>query len=676
MTAHLERHMSIQRNRFFIHLLAAAAINLIILPHAAAQIRNPDNGHYYEHVAVTISWDDAKIAAENRYYLGARGHLATITSAAESAFVASNFPSYAFIGGFQQPGTAEPHGGWQWVTGEPWAYTNWYPGEPSDTILNFGEDRLQIYPAIGGHPAGLWNDITGVPSAIGYLVEYEPSGLPAPTNLLVAGLGSHNVLRYDGTTGAFIDTFIPPGSGGLSLPRGIAIGSDGNVYVSSIGAGGVLRYSGTTGAFIDFFASVPDPRGLVFGPDGNLYVNAGGFDEHIRRFSGTTGAFIDVFVPPGSGGFDGGNDLVFGADGNLYTTNIGHGVLGNDHSVLRYDGASGAFIDAFVGPASGGLNQPAGITFGPDGNLYVAKNHPNSSILRYDGVTGAFIDTFVSPASGGLDQPFSIAFGPDGNLYVASLGTNQVLRYDGTSGAFLDVFANTAANGLSLPWGLVFTPPSNQAPTANAGADLTGECSLPAGTPVTLDGSGSSDPDGDMLTYRWTGPFPEGGGVVYGISPTVTLPLGASTITLVVNDGSLDSAPDTLVVTVTVRPEGLLPPLAALVQLGDPVPLPERAFNQGRTVPLRLRLFCGATPLTDQDVAPPTLVDLRRAGDPINLGTIDPDPGEANDSGLRFRFSEGNWVYNLSTRDLIAGTYEVRIELPDGRVFAAAFVLR
>ena len=60
---------------------------------------------------------------------------------------------------------------------------------------------------------------------------------------------------------------------------------------------------------------------------------------------------------------------------------------------------------------------------GPDGNLYVADDN---SILRYNGTTGAFMNAFVSAASGGLNYASGIAFGPDGNLYVGSWGTDEV----------------------------------------------------------------------------------------------------------------------------------------------------------------------------------------------------------------------------------------------------------
>lgn len=40
---------------------------------------------------------------------------------------------------------------------------------------------------------------------------------------------------------------------------------------------------------------------------------------------------------------------------------------------MRYNGATGAFIGAFVTAGSGGLSQPECVTFGPDSNLYVGN---------------------------------------------------------------------------------------------------------------------------------------------------------------------------------------------------------------------------------------------------------------------------------------------------------------
>jgi photosystem II stability/assembly factor-like uncharacterized protein len=95
----------------------------------------------------------------------------------------------------------------------------------------------------------------------------------------------------------------------------------------------------------------------------------------------------------------------------------------------------------------------------------------------------------------------------------------------------------------------LFSP--NEPPVADPGDDFVAECSGPDGAEVTLDGSGSFDPDGDPLSFTWSGPF----GEVSGAQPTVTLPLGLSIITLVVSDGELFSDPATL--QVEVRDTGL-----------------------------------------------------------------------------------------------------------------------
>jgi len=125
-----------------------------------------------------------------------------------------------------------------------------------------------------------------------------------------------------------------------------------------------------------------------------------------------------------------------------------------------------------------------------------------------------------------------------------------------------------------------------------------------------------------------------------------------------------------------VEVEGLQPPLAALVPAGQDPPLPDVAFKQGRTVPLKLRLFSGGRLLTNTEVSPPKIVGLVRSGNAIPLDTWDSDSGEANDSGPYFRFSDGNWVYNLSTKRLSSGIYVITLELPDGDLVCGAFVIR
>jgi hypothetical protein len=281
--------------------------------------------------------------------------------------------------------------------------------------------------------------------------------------LLVGSTGydTDSVLRYNGTTGVFLGTMVTSGSGGLDTPHGFAFTPEGNLLVASAANSRVLRYDETTGTFLSAFVpsgsgGLDGAPGIVYGPDGNLYVSSAA-TRSVLRYNGTTGAFMGTFVASFSGGLDRPHGLVFGPDGNLYVNSS------DNNSVMRYDGTTGDPLPApnqpgatFVASGSGGLSAPyGGLVFGPDGNLYVSS-YGSSSVLRYNGTTGAFINAFVPTGSGGLSGAHGITFGPDRNLYVVSQSTDSVLRYDGTTGAFINPFVTAESGGLSVPTSLIF----------------------------------------------------------------------------------------------------------------------------------------------------------------------------------------------------------------------------
>ena len=87
---------------------------------------------------------------------------------------------------------------------------------------------------------------------------------------------------------------------------------------------------------------------------------------------------------------------------------------------------------------------------------------------------------------------------------------------------------------------------TNLPPIAVAGADLVRECTG-VNTNVALSGSGSSDPNGTITSYRW---LRNGVQIATGVNPTVSLAIGVHNIVLEVTDNGQATATDALIVTV------------------------------------------------------------------------------------------------------------------------------
>jgi hypothetical protein len=136
--------------------------------------RHPDGTiHYYDAVSkpTGIDWNTARDAA-----LTPGGYLATLTSQAENDFVLGLVDSSLYwyerpgsgtlagpwLGGYQQPGSPEPDSGWQWVSGEPFDFRNWSPGEPD----NAGDENALHFGESVSAPVPTWDDLSSPDNSI------------------------------------------------------------------------------------------------------------------------------------------------------------------------------------------------------------------------------------------------------------------------------------------------------------------------------------------------------------------------------------------------------------------------------------------------------------------------------------------------------------------------------
>ena len=182
--------------------------------------------------------------------------------------------------------------------------------------------------------------------------------------------------------------------------------------------------------------------------------------------------------------------------------------------------------------------------------------------------------------------------------------------------------------------------PQNNAPTADAGPDQA----VGVGDSVMLDGSGSSDPDGDPLSYSWSFDSVPTGSAATLSDPTAVMPTfeadeaGEYVVQLIVNDGQLDSDPDSVVISAA---GANLPPVAdagtdQAVDVGETVQLDGSGSSDPDGDPVSYSWSFDSVPtgstatLSDPTAVMPTF-EADEAGEYVvqlivNDGTVDSEP--------------------------------------------------
>ncbi len=391
--------------------------------------------------------------------------------------------------------------------------------------------------------------------------------------------GTAFAATFDVSTAVFTDSFSV--SAQDDLPRGLAFSSDGDkMFVVGATGSDVNEYalstpfSITTANFTDSFSvSGQDtfPAGLAFSSDGDKMLVAGLFGRDVNEyalstpFSITTANFTDSFSVSDQDTSPVG--LAFSSDGDKMFVVGATGSDVNEYALSTpFSITTANFTDSFS--VSDQDTSPVGLAFSSDGDKMFVVGATGSDVNEYalstpfSITTANFTDSFS--VSDQDTSPVGLAFSSDGDkMFVAGTDGNDVNEY-----------------ALSSAFDITVTGQANQAPDADAGPDQV----VSEGEQVTLDGTGSSDPDNDTLSYSWarTGGLPV---ILNGpttASPTFTAPDvetsgGSVTLTLTVDDSN--GGTDTDTVTITVN--NVVANQAPNADAG-----PDQAVNEGEQVTL------------------------------------------------------------------------------------------
>jgi PKD repeat protein len=302
--------------------------------------------------------------------------------------------------------------------------------------------------------------------------------------------------------------------------------------------------------------------GWTTGANNNLY-NSGGLITSTQSPPGGIGTLDPAAnVPPmadANGPYNGTAGLPVTFDGSgstdsdgtivAYDWDFGDGNTGTGVSPTHTYAAAGTYTVTLTVTDDGGATDSATST----ANIVAAPEDPiadpNGPYTGTEGVALTLDGSGSFDPDGGAITAYDWDFG-DGTTGTGVSPTHTYAAA-GTYTVTLTVVDDEGAISAPVSTTATIDPaPANLPPTSDPNGPYTGT----AGQPVSFDGSGSSDPDGSIVTYDWD--FGDGN-TGTGVSPTHTYAApGSYLVTLTVTDDGTPAESATTTTTATIEEAG------------------------------------------------------------------------------------------------------------------------
>jgi sugar lactone lactonase YvrE len=427
--------------------------------------------------------------------------------------------------------------------------------EPSSVRVDASGNVLVADYIVIGHPDQPDGGVYEIMAAGGYtqvntlssdFIYPESAAVDTSGNVYVSdayGGMVYELLAIDGSIPAS-PAMIPIGSGGWTVPAGLAVDGMGDVFVAdfsaalvaevtfeSVNLGTVALGSTSASVSLHFSAGAMTDTSVsrialeTFGNTSKDFGGASGTTCAPKDYSTATECRVNVNFKPQFAGVRQGAVVVSDASGNLlaavrlYGTGLGpqmafrpgsRGLIGSglyDPEGVAIDAVGNVFVAdtlnnavkemmavggyATIKTLGSGFNQPQGIVLDGSGNVFVADagNNAVKEILAAGGYAS------VKTLGNGFSHPMGLALDGNGNLFVADSGNNLVKQIQAAGGYAAVKTLATGYSGFSGPEGLALDASSNLF-VADTGNDAVKEI-LAAGGYATVSaalGSGFANP--------------------------------------------------------------------------------------------------------------------------------------------------------------------------------------